>query len=240
MFNFSYSINWENFPLVESIAGIISKKGSTIESSLLFAYIVRCIYETFPELSALASNEIWVLISMAAQQIKEEIVVKNNEYISPISSILFNEKNRLNLSTIFTNLTYNVPNSFQTIIEFLINASKTMTPAILINLAFRVSVFYSATRIIPTLSNTNKTQSSIMRYVYAFSPCVVIAIYTHLMMQYSNELDEEFIVWGWWNLEDHGIIVNPWLFWNWINMFTTLGLYCIELLSETDEEINEY
>lgn len=216
------------------LAGILSKKGSTIESSLLFAYIVRCIYETFPELSTLASDEVWGLISMGTAQIREEI--NRNDYIIPIGTLLFNEKNRLNLSKIFTNLTLNVPSSFQTILDFILVSSKTITPTILLNLAFRVSVFYAATRIIPTLASyTNPTQykSNTLKYVYAFSPCMVIAIYTHLMMQYSNELDSELCIWGWWEqVEDLRVIVNPWLFWNWVNMFTTLGLYCAELLSE--------
>ncbi|KAH3684820.1 hypothetical protein WICPIJ_004215 [Wickerhamomyces pijperi] len=219
------------------LAGIISKKGSTIESSLLFAYIVRCIYETFPELSSLASDEIWGLISMGTAQIREEI--HKNDYIIPIGYILFNEKNRINLSKVFTNLTLNAPSSFQTILEFIVASSKTITPTILLNLAFRVSVFYAATRIIPTLASytytTSSTQqkSNTLKYLYAFAPCMVIAIYTHLMMQYSNELDSELCIWGWWEPNaELRMIVNPWLFWNWVNMFTTLGLYCAELLSE--------
>lgn len=210
--------------------GIISKKGSTIESSLLFGYIVRCIYETFPELSNLASNEIGFLISSAANQLKNEIkhlpLIVNND----------------SLTHLFSFLTLNVPNSFQTIIEFLIATSKTITPSILINLAYRIAVFYSATRIIPALKNPVPSTKS-MRLIYLFSPCIIIAVYTHLMMQYSNELDEELCIWGWWidqarsNAGDQvQIIVHPWQFWNWINMFSTLCVYAFEIFGEQSEE----
>ncbi len=210
--------------------GIISKKGSTIESSLLFGYIVRCIYETFPELSNLASNEIGFLISSAANQLKNEIkhlpLIVNND----------------SLTHLFSFLTLNVPNSFQTIIEFLIATSKTITPSILINLAYRIAVFYSATRIIPALKNPVPSTKS-MRLIYLFSPCIIIAVYTHLMMQYSNELDEELCIWGWWidQAKNNGgdqvqIIVHPWQFWNWINMFSTLCVYAFEIFGEQSEE----
>lgn len=210
--------------------GIISKKGSTIESSLLFGYIVRCIYETFPELSNLASNEIGFLISSAANQLKNEIkhlpLIVNND----------------SLTHLFSFLTLNVPNSFQTIIEFLIATSKTITPSILINLAYRIAVFYSATRIIPALKNPVPSTKS-MRLIYLFSPCIIIAVYTHLMMQYSNELDKELCIWGWWidQAKDSGgdqvqIIVHPWQFWNWINMFSTLCVYAFEIFGEQSEE----
>lgn len=210
--------------------GIISKRGSPIESSLLFGYIVRCIYETFPELSNLASNEIGLLVSSATSQFKHEF--------SNMPIILF--KN-IKLSEILQTITLNVPNSFQTVLEFLVVTVTTITPSILVNLAYRVSVFYSATRIIPALKSPQPSTSS-MKIIYAFSPCIVIAVYTHLMMQYSNELEEELCIWNCWSfnnyeiLKESQIIVKPWFFWNWINMFSTLSLYAIELFSEQSED----
>lgn len=207
--------------------GIISKKGSTIESSLLFGYIVRCIYETFPELSNLASNEIGFLISSATNQLKQEI-----QHLP----IIVNDS----ITQLFQFLTLNVSTSFQTVIEFFIATSKTITPSILINLAYRIAVFYSATRIIPALKNPAPSTKS-MRLIYLFSPCIIIAVYTHLMMQYSNELDEELCVWGWWIKDDIiyqqvKVIVHPWQFWNWINMFSTLCVYAFEIFGEQSDE----
>lgn len=202
--------------------GIISNRGSTVESSLLFAYVVRCIYETFPELSHLASNEMGILISTATNQIRHEV-----QYLP----LLLTDS----VTQLVSTLTLNVPVSFQAVMDFLIAASKTMTPSVLVNLAYRVSVFYSATRIIPALKNPQPSTRT-MRVLYAFSPCIIIAVYTHLMMQYSNELDSELCIWGWWltgapRLEQE-VVVDPWLFWNWINMFSTLGLYALELFAD--------
>lgn len=210
--------------------GMISKKGSTTESSLLFAYIVRCIYETFPELSNLASAEIEKLIKTTTSELKQESL----KHFSNSISINYN----LFLTNIFKTLTLNIPKSFQTIIEFLILSSKIITPKILINLAFRVAVFYSATRIIPALKST-QSSTRFMKLIYAFSPCIVIAIYTHLMMQYANELDSKMCIWGAEILDrlmmkeqlgDCLITVHPWQFWNWINMFSTLIIYSLELV----------
>jgi hypothetical protein len=206
--------------------GIVSNRGSTVESSLLFAYIVRCIYETFPELSLLASNEMVILISSATNQLRQEV-----QYLPLILTD--------SMTQLVSTLTLNVPVSFQAVMEFFIAASKTITPSVLVNLAYRVSVFYSATRIIPALKNPQPSTRS-MKIIYAFSPCIIIAVYTHLMMQYSNELDSELCVWGWWlsdgSRSEQEIIVDPWLFWNWINMFSTLGLYALELFAEPQED----
>lgn len=209
--------------------GIVSKKGSTIESSLLFAYIVKCIYETFPELSDLASDEISLLISTATNQLRQEV-----QYLPMILSD--------SLTQVVSMLTLSVPVSFQAVIEFLIAATKTITPAVLFNLAYRVSVFYSATRIIPALKSPQPSTRS-MRIIYAFSPCIVIAVYTHLMMQYSGQLANEMTIWGWWISHDEvkrraeaEIVVDPWLFWNWINMWSTLALYTVELFTEQGQE----
>lgn len=205
--------------------GIISKRGSTVESSLLFAYVVRCIYETFPELSLLASNEMGILISSATNQIRLDV---------QFLPLLLTDS----VTHLVSSLTWNVPVSFQAVLDFFIAAAKTVTPTVLVNLAYRVSVFYSATRIIPALKNPQPSTRS-MRIIYAFSPCIIIAVYTHLMMQYSNELDSELCIWGWWlpldKREGQEIVVDPWLFWNWINMFSTLGLYALELFSDPQE-----
>ena len=44
------------------IFGIVSGRGSTIESSLFFAYIVRCLYEISPQLATSAMDEISNLV----------------------------------------------------------------------------------------------------------------------------------------------------------------------------------
>lgn len=56
-----------------ALFGIVSNKGSMIESSLLFAYIVRCIYETFPILSEDASQALTSLFTQTTFNLKDEV-----------------------------------------------------------------------------------------------------------------------------------------------------------------------
>lgn len=289
--------------------GIVSGKGSMIESSLLFAYIVRCIYETFPPLSEDASQALTALFTQTTLNLKNEVPRLPPQLTNTISQLL-------------PFLASNLPGSFKTVWEFLIMAIQKLTLPLLLNLAYRIGVFYAATKIIPSLyhganyptfspprtppqirsrqasttsistlnlspeypattenggltpavlqknhedkaeltydhteydSDTKvstptsgiprspskkksfhlrKTQkpSTVIRLIYAYSPCIVIAVYTHLMMLYNGELGTELKLWGFWDSSsDFEIIVHPWQFWNWINMATTLLLYTAEL-----------
>lgn len=283
--------------------GIVSGKGSMIESSLLFAYIVRCIYETFPSLSEDASNALTALFNQTTYNLKNEVPRLPPQLMNTILQVL-------------PFLASNLPGSFKTIWEFLIMAMQKLTLPLLLNLAYRIGVFYAATKIIPSLyhgasyplvspprtppqprsrqaSTTSistlqlsppfeakvsvdlaskddddfdaetkvstpasqstdsppKTQrlpsrkksfrlnrrnnhppSAIIRLIYAYSPCIIIAVYTHLMMLYNGELGTELKLWGFWmENPEFEIIVHPWQFWNWVNMGTTLLLYTAEL-----------
>lgn len=275
--------------------GILSGKGSIIESSLLFAYIVRCIYEAFPILSENASLALASLFKQATIDFQNEVPKLPSQILSPILHLV-------------PFLASNLPGSFKTIWEFLIMAIQKLTVPLLLNLAYRIGVFYAATKIIPSLyynssyptgspprtpprspartpslnrsrepssaslatsieqvilpsvtdellshdhfkepatpirsrKNSfrlrpphNQPPSAIIRLIYAYSPCLIIAVYTHLMMLYKGELGTELVIWGFWHsAEESHIVVHPWQFWNWINMTTTLVLYAMELFSE--------
>lgn len=239
--------------------GIVSGKGSMIESSLLFAYIVRCIYETFPLLSEDASNQITQLFALTSFNLRKEIA----RLPHPVTETLLN---------VLPFLASNIPHSFRTIWEYLIAALHKLTLPLLINLAYRIGVFYAATKIIPSLYHglpyspprtpqlrsrqvssssvsslyigdepqerrpprlqlKKQPPSTTMKLIYAYSPCIIIAVYTHLMLLYNGELGTELKLWGWWAdaPQDSIVVVHPWQFWNWINMATTLVLYMAEL-----------
>lgn len=252
-----------------ALYGIVSKKGSMIESSLLFAYIVRCIYETFPLLSLDATQSFANLFTQTTNNLRKELV--NLPY--PVAEKI--------LSTLPV-LASNIPHSFTTVYKFFISAVQKLTLPVLVNLAYRIGVFYAATKIIPSLyhglpyspprtpqvrsrqvssssissihledkgseewrpkppARISQRQrrdppSTIIKLIYAYSPCIIIAVYTHLMLLYKGELGNELKLWGWWAgaPEDSVIIVHPWQFWNWINMATTLFLYMAELAGNT-------
>ncbi|KAK6456392.1 ICE2-domain-containing protein [Scheffersomyces xylosifermentans] len=264
--------------------GIVTGKGSMIESSLLFAYVVRCIYETFPILSEGASKSLTALFTQATYNLKKEIPKLPVQILNPISQVV-------------PFLASNLPGSFKTIWEFLIMAIQKLTLPLLLNLAYRIGVFYAATKIIPSLyhnasypstpprtppqvtrsreastksfselaasvSKSEEAQlddaiafkeattaiaplkskksfrlkpphhqppSAIIRLLYAYSPCIIIAVYTHLMLSYNGELGTELKIWGFFSTSSVVIVVHPWQFWNWVNMATTLFLYAAEL-----------
>lgn len=250
--------------------GIVSGKGLMIESSLLFAYIVRCIYETFPLFLADASQTITHLFTQTTINIRKEIT----RLPHPLSETI--------LSAVPL-LAANIPNSFLTIWMFFLLAIQKLSLPLIFNLAYRIGVFYAATKIIPllyhglpflpprtpqvvsrqvstssvpalqipelrpdmspkrrashaTLRRSNNRPSAVIRLIYAYSPCIIIAVYTHLMLLYSGELGSELRLWGWWAdaAPESVVVVHPWQFWNWVNMSTTLVLYMAELGGNTD------
>lgn len=245
--------------------GIVSGKGSMIESSLLFAYIVRCIYETFPLLSEDVTQTLTQLFTQTTNNLKNEVA----KLPFPVNETLL---------TFLPSLASNLPHSFKTVWHFFLSALQKLTLPLLVNLAYRTGVFYAATKIIPSLYHAlpylpprtpqlrsrqvssssmaslhtsekeayelerkrlslhlNKQKrnppSTTIRLIYAYSPCIIIAVYTHLMLLYNGELGTELVLWGWWlgALKDTMVVVHPWQFWNWINMGTTLLLYMAEL-----------
>lgn len=241
--------------------GIVSSRGSIIESSLLLAYIVRCIYETFPDLSENASEALATLFAHTTASIKSQIPLLPPTIIDKVlNAVPF--------------LASSLPMTMKTIWHFLVLSLQKLTIPLLLSLAYRLAVFYAATKIIPSLyygsmypsfspprtpaSKLRKSSSSslfqdgaavkpdpkpdhpirkrqpratILRLIYAYSPCFIIFAYTHLMMQYSGQLGTELKLWGFWAPSD--IVVHPWQFWNWVNMATTLLLYTAELLGNT-------
>lgn len=253
-----------------SLYGILSGKGSMIESSLLFAYIVRCIYETFPPLSEDASQTFSNLLMQTTVNLQKEM----NRLPYPFTKQLHN---------ILPFLTSNLPLSLRSLWEYLVAALHKLSLSLLTNLVYRIGVFYAATKIIPSLYNglpyspprtpqlrsrqtssssissistlsddlkespspvrkqpvrrlrlsKSKLPSTILTLIYAYSPCIIIAVFSHLMLLYGGELGTELKLWGWWESADENlvIVVHPWQFWNWVNMATTLFLYMAELIS---------
>ncbi|EGV60710.1 ICE2-domain-containing protein [Yamadazyma tenuis ATCC 10573] len=256
--------------------GIVSGKGSIIESSLLFAYIVRCIYETFPQLRDNANQAITDIFT------NTRLLVE----IPMLSPHLSNT-----ISTILPFLAANVPASFRTMYEFL-NVSITKLPIpVLFNFSYRITSFFAATKIIPALyhstlypsaspprtpslvrsretstasitsmslsrSESNNSQASIhstrnmrqqfssdkppstiVRLIYSYSPCIIIPVYTHLLMSYHGELATHLKFWDVFGSGGSSIVqlpIHPVKFWNWVNMGTTLLLYLLELMGSNN------
>lgn len=251
------------------VYGIVSHSGSVIESSLFFAYIVRCIYELAPELTTTATEEFLLGIKEVWQLHHENMTLADgffsfcHDAISRRSEIIWN---RFLLATPYTEkfeqnfitlpspnfyksickpmwrflkvFTLNVPYSITELIQVTSQmAMESISPAVLINLIFRLMIFYSATRIIPAIQkrtrSTTNDISGFMNALYWYSPCILIAMYTHLILQYSGELKGDLCLWGcnskWFGVDQEPLLVDAWSFWNWCNIFWTILVYGSEL-----------
>lgn len=248
--------------------GIISKNGSVIESSLFFAYIVRCIYEISPKLATTATEEILEMIKITWQKHQRnlsttnnllsyyhDVVLTNAEMVweSIVSKTTNPEGTSFNIAQylgklwylfkpiwkLFTDFAMSVPSSIGGIFQITLKlGSESVSPAIVLNLCFRVLVFYSATRIIPALQRKDlrelRKSRRIMSILYWYSPCILIAMYTHLILQYSGELNSNMCLWGCnerWFGDMPKIEIDTWVFWNWCNIFWTVIIYGSELIS---------
>ncbi|ODQ81511.1 hypothetical protein BABINDRAFT_6199 [Babjeviella inositovora NRRL Y-12698] len=251
---------------VVGLYGILLKNGSTIESSLLFAYIVRCIYEIFPEMSQDVSSMIAAMVNTASQNIQ------GNGYLHQLFQTLYAPYTASSSTLLHqaqqmcVNLTSTFPGLFATVLQFSRIAVSTLSPLIILNLAYRIGVFYAATRIIPILSYSTPSSPSLsaassstllnrhtlskkqlstnMNLLYAYAPCIVIAVYTHLMVQYysgavatHNQLQiwpptvlQRFQYTSEFFRNDSVIVVNSLQFWQWMNIVITLVTYSLELV----------
>ncbi|GME70081.1 unnamed protein product [Ambrosiozyma monospora] len=249
-----------------TIFGIYTgRASSTLECSLMVAYILKCCYELFPELS---EQNMQYLMKFMVDEFKkldsQATTMNNRELLINIQNTLgylnFNKSfsddtidraSQLYLSfkDFFLNVLVkffveNFSKSFESLWDFLKISISNLTFSIIIQLAYRISVFFAATKIIPILNPVKETSRASMRFIkliYLYSPCIIITVYTNLMIQYNDELDDQNQFWNWLVMkmsksatETNG--VHPWQFWNWTNIFSVLLLYFLELTSHDPDD----
>ena len=115
--------------------GIGSGRGNPVESSLLFAYVVLCIYQIFTDY--LPSPEAVAAAATTADQ--------SQPIFPPLPPIIM-----ASYSTLM-NVVATLPSFVHSGFTFLYAVFQTITPSVIISLAFRTFVFYAATRIIPAV-----------------------------------------------------------------------------------------
>ena len=204
--------------------GIGSGKGNPVESSLLFAYIVLCIYQIFTDYQP--SNPI------------EPPPPSEAAEFPPFPPIIMASYTNL-LQALST-----LPSAIHATFNFIIAALSTITPSVIISLAYRLFVLYASTRIIPAVRDSGARALSqepshedtdganqILGVLSWFSPSILIAVYTSLLMQHfattSNGDNGD-----WW-VSQGGDVGNN--LWRWINVAGTMALYALELnLSKED------
>ncbi|KAK3326490.1 ICE2-domain-containing protein [Apodospora peruviana] len=200
--------------------GIGSGRGNPVESSLLFAYIVLCVYQIFTDYQP----------SAEAAAAAEQAAAAQPDF-PPLPPIIM-----ASYSTLM-HMIGNLPSAVNSLLQFLYAAFQTITPSVIISLTYRIIVFYCATRIIPAvrelgakaiMEEPNFEDSDganrLLEFLSWFSPSMLIAVYTSLLLQHfsvSNSADDLG-----WTLRAGDAGSNPW---RWINIAATMGLYAVEL-----------
>ncbi|ONH75476.1 Protein ICE2 [Pichia kudriavzevii] len=251
---------------------IYFNRATTLESSLMVGYIVKCCYELFPDLSETNINSLFKFVFNEFEKIDKQAVWKHEDIANhPLTTKInaklpyFSEKilNFLKIVKKNGNLLIKLilehfPRSFEPLWDFVKISINNLTFSILMQLAYRIGVFFAATKIIPILSpvnkvpNTSSQPSTSSRLIYLYSPCIIIAVYTNLMIQYNYEIDKETHFFSWFHYKvmellhssstitsaSHAITktVHSWQFWNWVNIFAVLLLYFSELVSYDPED----
>jgi hypothetical protein len=133
-----------------------------------------------------------------------------------------------------------LPSAVYSSLSFLHAAFQTIAPSVMISLTYRIIVFYCATRIIPAVRESgaralleepsldeSDSANQILGFLSWFSPSILIAVYTSLLLQHFSTNGDEG-----WTLRDGDAGGNAW---RWINVAATMGLYGIELYLGNDD-----
>ncbi|KAI9163007.1 ER membrane protein [Paramyrothecium foliicola] len=200
--------------------GIGSGRGNPVESSLLFAYVVLCVYQIFTDYMPSEAPE------------DQESAQPDIPPLPPIIMASYST-----LLHVIGSLPYAVHSS----LAFLYAAFQTITPSVIISLAYRLFVFYCATRIIPSVRDLgaraimqepdfeeSETAGRILGFLSWFSPSILVAVYTSLLLQHFSPSDGP----EGWTLRAGDVGGSSW---RWINIGLTVFLYGVELYLSSDE-----
>ncbi|KUJ15676.1 ER membrane protein-like protein [Mollisia scopiformis] len=211
--------------------GIGSGRGNPVESSLLFAYVVLCIYQIFTDYLPTS----------------EPPPPPAQPDFPPFPPIIM-----ASYSTLVYILS-TLPSAVLSGFQFLYAAFQTITPSVIISLAYRIFVFYSATRIIPAVRESGARALSqepsledsdgagkILGLLSWFSPSILVAVYTSLLMQHFSTTSAEGNNTEWWMMQGGDAGGNVW---RWINVAATMALYALELYlgkEESDDSLTSH
>ncbi|KAH7325772.1 ER membrane protein [Stachybotrys elegans] len=204
-----------------SAYGIGSGRGNPIESSLLFAYTVLCVYQIFTDY-------------MPSENADDQATSQPD--IPPLPPIIM-----ASYSTLL-HMVSTLPYAIHSSLAFLYAAFQTITPSVIISLAYRLLVFYCATRIIPSVRDLgaralmqepdfeeSETTGRILGVLSWFSPSILVAVYTSLLLQHFSVSDGP----DGWTLRGGDVGGSTW---RWTNIGLTLFLYGVELYLGKDDQ----
>ncbi|KAJ5212687.1 uncharacterized protein N7498_004333 [Penicillium cinerascens] len=207
--------------------GIGSGRGNPVESSLLFAYVVLCIYQIFTDYQP----------SYPVEHVPSPSQAGDFPPLPPIIMASYTTlMHALSLLPSIIHAAFNVINA----------VFSAVTPSVLISLAYRLLVLYASTRIIPAVRESGARALSqeaslddsdaagqLLGFLSYFAPTILIAVYTSLLMQHFSSTSQAMGGNGeWWSSQGAG----GGNMWRWINLACTTALYAVELwLGEHDD-----
>lgn len=122
-------------------------------------------------------------------------------------------------TSIVSSLPLYLPSFLLQITSFAVTASATITPSVVVSLAYRLFVFYSATKIIPAVRDENSASvrggEAMSKLLDWYSPCILVSVYTHLLMQHLEVADGKVGSWA------GGMNPVGGLVWRWVNVGAT-------------------
>ncbi|KAF2840539.1 ICE2-domain-containing protein [Patellaria atrata CBS 101060] len=199
--------------------GIGSGRGNPVESSLLFAYVTLCIYQIFTDYQPSTPTD--------------APPTPPDPALPPLPPIIMASYTTLvqALSTL--------PSTIHSAFNFIVAAFMTITPSVIVSLAYRVFVLYASARIIPAIRESGARALSqepslddtdeagqVLGFLSWFSPSILIAVYTSLLMQHFASTSGEGTPQEWWTSQGGDVGSN---LWRWINLASTMALYAVEL-----------
>lgn len=205
--------------------GIGSGRGNPVESSLLFAYVVLCIYQIFTD--------------YLPNQAAELSTQPEQPEFPPFPPIIMASY------TTLLHMLSTLPLAVRSGFTFLYAAFQTITASVIVSLAYRIFVFYAATRIIPAVRDSGARALSqepsledsdgagkILGLLSWFSPSILVAVYTSLLLTHfsTSSIDSDSA--GWWTLQGGETGGN---IWRWVNVSATMALYALELYLGKEE-----
>lgn len=214
--------------VILSAWGIGSGRGNAVESSLLFAYIVLCIYQIFTD----------YVPSQPAEQVPPPSQAAEFPPLPPIIMASY---------TTLMHVLSLLPSIIHAAFNVITAALSAVAPSVLISLAYRLFVFYASTRIIPAVRESGARALSqeaslddddgagqLIGLLSWFSPSILVAIYTSLLMQHFASTSQPGTRTQWW-LTQGDLGSN---FWRWVNIACTMALYAIELYLGKHDDID--
>ena len=191
-----------------------------------FAYITLCVYQIFTDYQPSGEPPVDQVSSQPA--------------LPPLPPIIM-----ASYSTLMHALSM-LPEIIHNMFNFITAALATITPSVIISLAYRTSVMLAAARIIPAVRESgaralsqspsledSDEASQILAVLSQFSPSILVAVYTSLLMQhFSSVSGNGSTKFDWWAVQGGSAGGN---LWRWINLAFTMAIYAIELYLGREE-----